>query len=63
MLPNRNDWENPQLSAVNRLPSHASGLPFADEDSALSRDAQRTPYHALPLPRPQYLSDSSHPPV
>ena len=41
----RNDWENPQLVAVNRFPAHATGLPFADEEGALSRDAQRTPWY------------------
>jgi beta-galactosidase len=34
----RNDWENPQLVAVNRFPAHATGLPFADEADALTRD-------------------------
>ena len=28
--------------AVNRFPAHATGLPFADEPSALSRDPQQT---------------------
>jgi beta-galactosidase/beta-glucuronidase len=41
----RNDWENPQVVAVNRFPAHATGLPFADEAGALSRDAQRTPFY------------------
>ncbi len=40
----RNDWENPQLVAVNRFPAHATGLPFPDEASALSRDPGRTPW-------------------
>ena len=31
----RNDWENPQLVAVNRFPAHATGLPFSDEETAL----------------------------
>lgn len=39
-----NDWENPQLVAINRLPAHATGLPFADESSALSLEAQRSPW-------------------
>jgi beta-galactosidase/beta-glucuronidase len=40
----RNDWENPQLPAINRLPAHAAGLPFADEAAALSRDPRRSPW-------------------
>ncbi len=45
-MPNhhRNDWENPQLIAINRQPMHASGLPFADEAAALSRDPRRSPW-------------------
>jgi beta-galactosidase len=41
----RNDWENPQLVAINRFPAHATGLPFPDEESALSRDPGRTPWY------------------
>ena len=40
----RNDWENPQIVAVNRLPAHAAGLPYADEESARSRDPERSPW-------------------
>ena len=40
----RNDWENPQLVAINRLPTRATGLPFADEASALTRDPLRSPW-------------------
>jgi beta-galactosidase len=40
----RNDWENPQVVAVNRFPAHATGLPFPDETSALSREMERTPW-------------------
>ncbi len=40
-----NDWENPQLIAINRLPAHARGVPYADEAAALSRDPQRSPWH------------------
>ncbi|MEW6648881.1 MAG: glycoside hydrolase family 2 TIM barrel-domain containing protein [Chloroflexota bacterium] len=40
----RNDWENPQLIAVNRLPARASGMPYPDEASALSRDPRRSPW-------------------
>jgi beta-galactosidase len=40
----RNDWENPQLVAVNRFPAHATGLPFPDEAAVLSRDPANTPW-------------------
>ncbi len=39
-----NDWENPQIIAVNRLPMHATGFPFPDEAAALTRDPQRSPW-------------------
>jgi beta-galactosidase len=42
--PPRHDWENPQLVAVNRLPAHACGLPYADEAAARRRDPQRSPW-------------------
>ncbi len=38
------DWENPQCLALNRLPAHACGVPFADEAAALSRDPARSPW-------------------
>lgn len=41
----RNDWENPQVVAVNRFPAHATGLPFADQASALTRDGASTPWY------------------
>ncbi len=40
----RNDWENPQVVAMNRYPAHATGLPFPDEPGALSRDPGQTPW-------------------
>lgn len=40
----RNDWENPQVVAINRFPAHATGLPFADEAGAISRDPSQTPW-------------------
>ncbi len=36
------DWENPQRVAINRFPAHSSGMPFPDEESALSGDPQRS---------------------
>lgn len=41
----RNDWENPQVVAINRMPARATGLPFADEAGALSLDKQQTPWY------------------
>ena len=38
------DWENPHLQAVNRLPMHASGFPFPDEASALTRQPLLSPW-------------------
>ncbi len=45
VIKERNDWENPQIVEINRFPAHATGLPFADEAGALSRDPQRTPWY------------------
>ena len=39
-----NDWENPQLVAANRLPMHASGVPYPDEALALGRDPWQSPW-------------------
>ena len=39
-----NDWENPQLVATNRLPMHASGVPYPDEAMALGRDPWLSPW-------------------
>lgn len=41
----RKDWENPQVVAINRLPAHATGLPFADEAGARSRDPRNSPWY------------------
>lgn len=40
----RNDWENPQVFGINKLPAHSTGLPFQDEASALTMDSSRTPW-------------------
>lgn len=42
--PLRPDWENPQLVAINRLPAHACGRPYADEAAARRRDPQPSPW-------------------
>ena len=33
-----NDWENPQVIGINKLQAHATGVPYADADSALQRE-------------------------
>jgi beta-galactosidase len=40
----RNDWENPQIVAVNRFPMHATGLPFDSEAGALTHSLSETPW-------------------
>ncbi len=45
------DWENPQLIAIDRLPMHARGVPYADEATALKRDPGQSPW-ALSLDGP-----------
>jgi len=37
--PTIHDWENPQVVGVNKLPAHATGIPYADFESALRREA------------------------
>ena len=65
------DWENPQLIAIDRLPMHARGVPYADEATALKRDPGRSPwaisldgqwrFHLAPNPTtlPDGFSDES----
>jgi beta-galactosidase len=40
-----NDWENPQVVGINKLQAHATGVPFADQASALKRDPSASPWH------------------
>ncbi len=35
-----NDWETPQVIGINKLQAHATGIPYADFDSALKRAAE-----------------------
>ncbi len=44
MFETKRPWEDPQLVALHRLNMHSSGVPFADEASALSRDPARSPW-------------------
>jgi len=39
-----NDWENPQVIEINKLPPHATGFPYADEFSAKKRDLSSSPW-------------------
>ena len=34
----KNDWENPLVVGINKLPAHATGVPYADEQTALQCD-------------------------
>ncbi len=43
-----NDWENPRVFGINKLPAHAAGVPYPDEASALQRDPSGSPwFHRL----------------
>ncbi|RME77237.1 MAG: DUF4981 domain-containing protein, partial [Chloroflexi bacterium] len=42
-----NDWENPQVVGINRLPAHAPLIPFPDDDSALSLRRENSPFFHL----------------
>lgn len=35
-MPQINNWENPQVVGINKLPGHATLIPFPDEASALT---------------------------
>ena len=36
--PDRPDWENPAVNAINKLPARAAGFPFENPPMALARD-------------------------
>ena len=43
-----NDWENPAVNSINRLPARTWTVPFADENSAISADlVPESPYLVL----------------
>jgi beta-galactosidase/beta-glucuronidase len=42
-----NDWENPQLTNINRLPSRAYMYPYPDEQSARTFDREKSPWFRL----------------
>jgi beta-galactosidase/beta-glucuronidase len=39
-----NDWENPQVVGINKLPAHATLWPYPDEALALTGQPQKSPY-------------------
>ncbi|NUP97834.1 MAG: hypothetical protein HUU28_16865, partial [Planctomycetaceae bacterium] len=41
------DWENPQVVGINKLPAHASLIPYPDETSALTCRRDESPYFLL----------------
>lgn len=42
-----NDWENPRVVGINKLPAHATSIPYADEVSALARDPSASPWYRV----------------
>ncbi|RMF03996.1 MAG: glycoside hydrolase family 2, partial [Chloroflexi bacterium] len=48
-MPNHipNDWENPQITGINKLPGHAPLVPYATEADALARDPERSPWRLV----------------
>lgn len=41
------DWENPQLVGINKLPAHATLIPYPDETAALTGRRDESPYFLL----------------
>lgn len=39
-----NDWENPQVVGINKLPGHATLIPYPDEKTALAGHRDGSPY-------------------
>ena len=39
-----NDWENPQVVGINKLPGHVRTVPFASIEDAMGLDWQASPY-------------------
>ncbi len=42
-----NDWENPQIVGLNKLPAHVPLIPYPDETSALTGHREQSPYFQL----------------
>lgn len=45
--PNINDWENPEVVGINKLPGHVPALPYPDEATALAGQREGSPYFQL----------------
>ncbi len=41
---NTNDWENPQIVGINKLPAHVNVVPFEDELAAVRGEMSDSPY-------------------
>ena len=39
-----NDWENPHIVGINKLQGRATGVPYADVETALKRDPTSSPW-------------------
>jgi len=39
------DWENSEMIGQNKLPAHATGIPFPSEEVALGQSFDRSPYY------------------
>ncbi len=44
IAPQINDWENPQVVGINKLPGHATLIPYPDETLALTGNRHASPY-------------------
>jgi beta-galactosidase len=42
--PTLHDWENPQVTGINKEPGHAAALPYADSGSAFTGKPEASPY-------------------
>lgn len=40
-----NDWENPSIFQINRLPARATFMTYADRDAAITDDYARSPFY------------------
>ncbi|MDP4188220.1 MAG: glycoside hydrolase family 2 TIM barrel-domain containing protein, partial [Bacteroidota bacterium] len=42
-----NDWENPQMIGQNKEPSYTTFIPYADEETAIENNYNRSPWYSL----------------
>jgi len=45
IMPRINDWENPQVVGINKLPAHAAAIPYTDIQAALHGEQGASPYY------------------